>query len=138
METAIFTRESGDVWIVFIVMELVFITLWTIIYLALRKPPYRRPEYLQLWNEPCSRNCSLVFSTAIALPLIIYMYIDCWQYYYSISRESNRLNMHYQFPSRTKTVGIDDLKITTEVEVRKGAQYRIKGSSDFVVGGINL
>jgi hypothetical protein len=86
----------------------------------MRRAQFRnRSQVSKLW--------STFVAAAIALPLIGYAYADNWLHFYTMSMKDEKLYINYLFPERTvKISNLNDLQVSTDSAVRKGAKYRIK------------
>lgn len=85
-----------------------------------------RPECRALISGPSSRRCALTACLTVALPFLIYGYIESWQHFFSVDSAADKLIITYLCPKRTREItDIAALQVNIETEVRKGAQYRI-------------
>lgn len=127
MTTTIFSINPSYGYITFSFYLFISVFLGTAIYLLMRRPNLLRPEMRALIEGPCSRRCALISCLSVALPFLVYGYIESWQHYFSLEVSSDKLIVNYLFPKRTYEISdIDQVRVSTETEVRRGAQYRIK------------
>lgn len=104
----------------------IFAVIGTVVYLLLTKPSMIRAEFRGLFN-PVSKKFAIISASIVILPFILYVYWDCWNYYYSLSLQDNKLIVKYLFPNREYQItDLHNLQIVPETESRKGLVYRIK------------
>jgi hypothetical protein len=126
MEMIIFSINPIGTCVYFALFIGIFAVIGTVVYLLLTKPRMIRAEFRGLFH-PVSKKSAKICAAIVMLPLILYLYWDCWNYYYTLSLQDKKLLVKYLFPNREyRITDLDNLKIVPETEARKGMAYRIK------------